>query len=126
MRPGYANFALEEPPLKLVLIENAGATNSLNHLGVEVSTTDDVLSARKRLVGLGLETSDEDAVECCYALQDKVWVGAADGEPWEIYTVISDAKGGVGPQGETSGSARGDTACCSSVDAIGSNSSSCC
>ena len=79
VRPGYANFAIDEPPLKLVLIEGHGAPGSLNHLGVEVASTDEVRSARRRLDGEGLATVTEDEVSCCYALQDKVWVDAPDG-----------------------------------------------
>ncbi len=90
-RPGYANFAIAEPPLKLVLIEGAGAPGTLNHLGVEVASTDDVSAATARLQGEGLATAIEDNVSCCYAVQDKVWVDAPDGEPWEIYTVLADA-----------------------------------
>jgi len=91
-RPGYANFALTEPPLKLVLIEGAGEPGSLNHLGVEVTSTDEVSAAQQRLSGEGLSTAVEDQVSCCYALQDKVWVDAPDGEPWEIYTVLADVE----------------------------------
>jgi catechol 2,3-dioxygenase-like lactoylglutathione lyase family enzyme len=91
-RPGYANFAIAEPPLKLVLIEGVGQPGSLNHLGVEVSSTDDVAAAQTRLTGEGLSCATEDRVACCYALQDKVWVDAPDGEPWEIYTVLADVE----------------------------------
>ena len=90
-RPGYANFAIAEPPLKLVLVEGGGVPGTMNHLGVEVETTDDVASAQQRLAADGLVTAPEDQVACCYALQDKVWVDAPDGEPWEIYTVLADA-----------------------------------
>ena len=89
-RPGYANFAIEVPPLKLVLIEGHGAPGTLNHLGVEVPSTDEVAAAQRRLSGAGLATAVEDQVACCYAVQDKVWVDAPDGEPWEIYTVLAD------------------------------------
>jgi hypothetical protein len=92
VRPGYANFAIAEPPLKLVLIEGAGAGGSLNHLGVEVETTDDVAAAQRRLSASGLPTATEDEVTCCYAVQDKVWVDGPSGEPWEIYTVLADAE----------------------------------
>lgn len=89
-RPGYVNFTLVDPPLKLVLIEgDAGGT--LNHLGVEVESTDMVFEAAQRLDEIGLETRAEDDVECCYARQDKVWVTDPDGAPWEIYTVIEDS-----------------------------------
>ncbi len=92
IRPGYANFAIAEPPLKLVLIAGAGTPGTLNHLGVEVASTDDVAAAQTRLTGAGLACATEDAVECCFALQDKVWVDAPDGEPWEIYTVLADVE----------------------------------
>ena len=92
VRPGYANFAVAEPPLKLVLIEGHGEPGSLNHLGVEVMSTDEVTAANTRLTGEGLACATEDEVSCCYAVQDKVWVDAPDGEPWEIYTVLGDAE----------------------------------
>jgi catechol 2,3-dioxygenase-like lactoylglutathione lyase family enzyme len=88
VRQDYANFAIADPPLKLVLFANAGEPGSLNHVGVEVESTDEVLDARRRLTAEGLATADEDQVECCYARQDKVWVDGPDGEPWEIYTVL--------------------------------------
>ena len=91
VRPGYANFAVSEPPLKLVLIEgDEGGT--LNHLGVQVEDTDAVAAARRRLSGEGLATASEDDVSCCYARQDKVWVDDPDGAPWEVYTVLSDVE----------------------------------
>lgn len=92
VRPGYANFAVAEPPLKLVLVENTAAeAGSLNHLGVEVEPTEDVSSAHKRLTSEDLETVTEDSVSCCHAVQDKVWVHGPGGEPWEVYTVLADA-----------------------------------
>jgi catechol 2,3-dioxygenase-like lactoylglutathione lyase family enzyme len=96
-RDGYANFAIDEPPLKLVLIENPGASGRLNHLGVEVFSADEVTGAQRRLAGEGLATATEDNVTCCYAVQDKVWVDDPDGAPWEIYTVLADSDT---PQGE--------------------------
>lgn len=90
VRPGYANFAIAEPPLKLVLIEGQGDPGTLNHLGVEVGSTDEVTAATRRLADDGLATATEDAVECCFAVQDKVWVDGPGGEPWEIYTVLGD------------------------------------
>ena len=90
VRPGYANFAIDEPPLKLVLVEGVGAPGTLNHLGVEVPSTDEVAAAQARLSAEGLATATEDEVSCCFAVQDKVWVDAPDGEPWEIYTVLAD------------------------------------
>jgi catechol 2,3-dioxygenase-like lactoylglutathione lyase family enzyme len=92
VRPGYANFALDHPPLKLVLVEGHGTPGTLNHLGVEVPETSDVTAARARLAGEGLATATEDQVACCYAVQDKVWVDAPDGVPWEIYTVLADVE----------------------------------
>jgi len=92
VRPGYANFAVAEPPLKLVLIEGHGDAGTLNHLGVEVESASDVAAANARLTGEGLPTVAEDGVSCCFAVQDKVWVDGPDGEPWEIYTVSSDAE----------------------------------
>jgi catechol 2,3-dioxygenase-like lactoylglutathione lyase family enzyme len=95
-RPGYANFAVTEPPLKLVLIEDANARTSgvagaLNHLGVEVDTAAEVGAATQRLSGEGLDTLTQEATNCCYAVQDKVWVEDPDGAPWEVYTVLADA-----------------------------------
>jgi catechol 2,3-dioxygenase-like lactoylglutathione lyase family enzyme len=89
-RPGYANFALDDPALKLVLIENPGAGGSLNHLGVEVRTAGEVVDATRRLAAAGLPTRVEDGTTCCYALQDKVWVTGPGGERWEVYTVLAD------------------------------------
>jgi catechol 2,3-dioxygenase-like lactoylglutathione lyase family enzyme len=88
-RPGYANFSIDEPALKLVLIENPAAAGTLNHLGVEVFSPGEVADAQRRLEDGGLATADESGV-CCYALQDKVWVNDPDGAPWEIYTVLAD------------------------------------
>ena len=91
-RPGYANFAVAEPPLKLVLIENPGQGGSLNHLGVEVADTATVDAEQTRLAQAGLASVDERNTICCYAKQDKFWVeGAPNGEQWEIYTVLADA-----------------------------------
>ncbi len=120
-RPGYANFAIAEPPLKLVLIEGAGAPGSLNHLGVEVASTDDVAAAQSRLSGEGLSCATEDQVACCYALQDKVWVDAPDGEPWEIYTVLADVEH---PAGQLRGvEPAADALCC---DAAPASAERCC
>jgi catechol 2,3-dioxygenase-like lactoylglutathione lyase family enzyme len=95
-RPDYANFAIAEPPLKLVLIEDGearggGVTGALNHLGIEVKTAEEVSAASRRLAGEGLATAEQDGVSCCYALQNKVWVQDPDGAPWEVYTVLTDA-----------------------------------
>ena len=95
-QPGYANFALTDPPLKLVLIENADARGSgvegaLNHLGIEVETPGQVSAAAGRLSGEGLSAEVEHQTTCCFAVQDKVWVEDPDGAPWEVYTVLADA-----------------------------------
>jgi catechol 2,3-dioxygenase-like lactoylglutathione lyase family enzyme len=92
-RPGYANFAVAEPPLKLVLIENPGHGGSLNHLGVEVTDTETVDAEQTRLAAAGLASVDERDATCCYAKQDKFWVqGSPHGEKWEVYTVLEDAE----------------------------------
>ena len=92
VRPGYANFAVAEPPLKLVLIENPGQGGRLNHLGVEVDDVDAVTAERERLAGHGMATLDERGTTCCYAKQDKFWVEETpNGERWEVYTVLADS-----------------------------------
>ncbi|MET7620388.1 ArsI/CadI family heavy metal resistance metalloenzyme [Streptomyces sp. NPDC005408] len=92
LRDGYANFAIAEPPLKLVLIEGtAGEDTRMDHLGVEVETTDAVHAATTRLGEAGLATAEENDTTCCYALQDKVWVHGPGREPWEVYVVKADA-----------------------------------
>lgn len=92
LRPGYANFAITEPPLKLVLIEGeAGEPTRLDHLGIEVESTDQVTTATTRLAGEGLDTAVEENTACCYAVQDKVWVHGPGNEPWEVYVVKADA-----------------------------------
>jgi catechol 2,3-dioxygenase-like lactoylglutathione lyase family enzyme len=116
VRPGYANFAIAEPPLKLVLVENeaargAGVAGALNHLGVEVSSTDEVAEATHRLAAEGLATKVEEQTTCCYAVQDKVWVHDPDGAPWEVYTVLADAPAETG--------LAGDGTCCATAEAAG-------
>ena len=92
-RPGYANFAIAAPPLKLILMESPGQGGTLNHLGIEVADTDTVEAERARLAESGLASVDERGTTCCYAKQDKFWVqGAPDGERWEIYTVLADSQ----------------------------------
>jgi catechol 2,3-dioxygenase-like lactoylglutathione lyase family enzyme len=91
-RPGYANFAIAEPPLKLVLIEGtAGEPTRMDHLGVEVETADEVTAATARLSAAGLATATEEDTACCYAVQDKVWVTGPGNEPWDVYVVKGDA-----------------------------------
>ncbi|MEV6407587.1 MULTISPECIES: ArsI/CadI family heavy metal resistance metalloenzyme [Streptomyces] len=92
LRDGYANFAIAEPPLKLVLIEGtAGESTRMDHLGVEVDSTEAVRAATTRLTEAGLPTAQENDTTCCYAVQDKVWVHGPGQEPWEVYVVKSDA-----------------------------------
>jgi catechol 2,3-dioxygenase-like lactoylglutathione lyase family enzyme len=106
---GYANFAIAEPPLKLVLIENPGHGGTLNHLGVEVDTSDRVHEEIARLSGEGLFTDEEIGTTCCFATQDKVWVSGPGGERWEVYTVLADSETfGSSPQGP---GAEGECSC---------------
>jgi hypothetical protein len=106
--PGYANFALTEPPLKLILIEGHGQPGSLNHLGVEVVSTEEVAAATTRLIGEGLNTTTEEQVACGYAVQDKVWVESPDGGPWEIYAVLGDSNvAGAGCNADACGDVTG-------------------
>jgi catechol 2,3-dioxygenase-like lactoylglutathione lyase family enzyme len=91
-RPGYANFAITEPPLKLVLLQGSpGEATRMDHLGVEVATAAAVTAATTRLVAEGLPTVTEEDTACCYAVQDKVWVTGPGGEPWELYVVKADS-----------------------------------
>ena len=128
LRPGYANFAIGNPLLKLVLFEQPGAGGTINHLGVEVDSSDEVGAAQARLRGEGLTTATEDNVACCYARQDKVWVDGPSGEPWEIYTVLSEVEMPLGQlrtvdpetgasccavvSGDNAGVAAGSGTCC--------------
>jgi catechol 2,3-dioxygenase-like lactoylglutathione lyase family enzyme len=89
LRPGYANFAIDDPPLKLVLNSPGnGPGGTINHLGVEVESTEDVTHAEARLAAEGVATEAAPGTVCCYARQDKVWAHDPDGVPWEYYTVL--------------------------------------
>jgi catechol 2,3-dioxygenase-like lactoylglutathione lyase family enzyme len=122
VRPGYANFAIDDPPLKLILMENRGQGGTLNHLGVEVAGTAAVDAEQRRLAEAGLTSVDERDTTCCYARQDKFWVqGAPNGERWEIYTVLEDSQTFWGEPAASTGACCGervevtdsrDTACC--------------
>lgn len=123
-RPGYANFAIDSPPLKLVLIEVAevdrgsGAAGALNHLGVEVFSGDEVAEAADRLTSAGLATFDERDTTCCYALQDKVWVHDPAGTPWEVYVVKDDDPSDARPATASLPLLEEESpACCAPVDA---------
>jgi len=108
VKPGYANFAVDEPPLKLVLLENPGRGGSINHLGVEVENVHRVDAEQARLAGEGVASVDERGTTCCYAEQDKFWVdGTPNGERWEIYTVLADADVLCPPEG---------TVCCGTTE----------
>lgn len=99
VKPGYANFAVAQPPLKLVLLENPGQGGSINHLGVEVESSETVHAEIARLTDAGVFTEEEIGTTCCFATQDKVWVTAPGGEKWEIYTVLADSDTfGASPQ----------------------------
>ena len=110
-RPGYANFAIADPPLKLVLFESAEATpGSINHLGIEVEEGAAVEQAHARLVDSGLVNLPESATECCFAVQDKVWTEDPWGGRWEVYTVTDDDPDGLGLEAGDQGPG---VACCS-------------
>ena len=91
VKPSYANFAIAEPPLKLVLFENQGKGGSINHLGVEVQTTEEVLTAEDRLTRADMVTTGIDETQCCYAEKTEVWVDGPDGVRWEWYVKHADS-----------------------------------
>ena len=111
-KPGYANFAIADPPLKLVLFEQPGAESRLNHLGVEVMSSDEVWAHQQRLAGEGVDSIEESGT-CCFAKQDKVWVDGPDGS-WEIYTVLEDSDA-FGTSSVKVDDATGDSLCCAAV-----------
>ncbi len=112
VKPGYANFAIAEPPLKLVLLENPGHGGSLNHLGVEVESSDRVHAEISRLSDEGMFTEEEIGTTCCFATQDKVWVTGPGGERWEVYTKLADSDTFFG-----SLPVAGETGCCGDAQA---------
>lgn len=97
-RPGYVNFASDDPALKLVLFEDETATGQIDHLGIEVETTDEVAAATTRLAEAGLDVDVRTKELCCHAVQDKVWVQGADGNGWEVYAITDDAPEGASDQ----------------------------
>jgi catechol 2,3-dioxygenase-like lactoylglutathione lyase family enzyme len=112
VKEGYANFAISEPPLKLVLLENSGKGGTINHLGVEVESSTQVHSEIARLSGEGLFTDEEIGTTCCFATQDKVWVTGPAGEKWEVYTVLADSETfGTSPQHLGEDNAEGGVCC---------------
>ncbi len=126
VRENYANFAIAEPPLKLVLIAGAGEPGTLNHVGVEVATTDEVAAAAARMQAEGASCDVQESTTCCFALQDKVWVSGPE-IPWEIYTVLADAEVMLLP--ESSCCAPGDVAVVGGVaqpESAGAQHARCC
>ena len=116
VKPGYANFAVLEPPLKLVLIEIPGQGGTLNHLGVEVESSDAVHAETARLTNEGLFTDEELATTCCFARQDKVWVTGPAGEKWEFYTVLADSESMGTDSAALVDSAGTSSACCTAAN----------
>jgi catechol 2,3-dioxygenase-like lactoylglutathione lyase family enzyme len=111
VRPGYANFELDDPPLKLALQEGGGGgRGALNHLGIQVATPEQVAGARVRLREAGLATIDEGETVCCHARQEKLWVADPDGNLWEIYVVLDDMPGEAPPERASDGT--GKAVCC--------------
>ena len=110
-KPGYANFAIDQPPLKLVLFENPDADERLNHLGVEVFQDADVHVATDRLKSTGLMESVEDEQTCCYATQDKVWAKDPQGMRWEFYRIIENSET-FGAENALEAPAETGTGCC--------------
>jgi len=126
VKAGYANFAIANPPLKLVLLENPGQGGTLNHLGVEVASSEVVHDEIARLRNAGMFTEEQIATTCCFATQDKVWVSGPAGERWEVYTVLADSDTfGTSPQHpDTTGP--GPSVCCGTQDAAEWSAPSCC
>ena len=111
-KTGYANFAIAEPPLKLVLFENPDAPERINHLGVEVFDQNDVAAATERFVEAGIAGEQEIASTCCYATQDKIWSTDPQGLRWEWYNVLADSESFFGEtQSQTQGAEGTSTGC---------------
>lgn len=120
-KPGYANFAIADPPLKLVLLENPGTGGTLNHLGVEVGSSNTVHAEIARLTEAGLVTEKEICTTCCFATQDKVWVTGPGGERWEVYTVLADSETfGSGPRHNDTSDGEASM-CCDGQVAVGAS-----
>ncbi|PTR24005.1 lactoylglutathione lyase [Rhodococcus sp. OK519] len=128
LKPGYANFAITEPPLKLVLLENPGKGGTINHLGVEVESSEKVHAEIARLTDEGLFTDEEIGTTCCFATQDKVWVTGPAGEKWEVYTVLADSESfGSSPQHVEDSNPVGGVCCRTAAkDDSAPNESTCC
>jgi len=113
VKPGYANFTIENPPLKFILFEGAGADGSINHLGVETETADEVVAAEARLTAAGLETSGVDETVCCFAEKAETWLSAPDGNRWEWYVKKADTE--EAGYRLTSNTSDSPSACCAPV-----------
>ena len=128
-RPGYANFAVEQPPLKLVLFESPGRSGTLNHLGVERDSSQEVASEAERLEAAGLSLRVEGEVACCYARQDKHWVSGPDGQEWENYVVLGDDRPdleGSAVDDAPTESASSSGGCCGAPTGTSSSATACC
>ncbi len=129
-KPGYANFVIEQPPLKLVLLENTGQGGTINHLGVEVETSGQVHGEIARLSEAGLFTEEQIATTCCFATQDKAWVTGPDAEKWEVYTVLADSENFGAAPGFAARDAEAVQVCCSTGGAASESgtdeSAACC
>ena len=126
LKPGYANFALTEPPLKLVLLENPGNGGTINHLGVEVDSSETVHDEIARLTGEGLFTDEEIGTTCCFATQDKVWVTGPGGERWEVYTVLADSETFGSSPRQLDIESTGDSCCGGQTEDQTAREASCC
>lgn len=114
VEPGYANFAIADPPLKLVLFEGAGPHGAINHMGIEHESADAVHAELDRVKEAGLAVHSEGEDHCCYAYKDEGWVDGIDGHRWEIYTVLADAAtaGHLEAGGEAAGT------CCAPTEEV--------
>ena len=112
VRPGYANFAIDEPPLKLVLFEKPGGGGTINHLGVEVGTTAEVVAAEARLAAADLETTGIEDTECCYAEKTETWLEAPDDLRWEWYVKTADTEQFANVMLGSYSTDEADTTCC--------------
>ena len=112
VRPGYANFAIDEPPLKLVLFEKPGGGGTINHLGVEVGTTAEVVAAEARLAAADLETTGIEDTECCYAEKTETWLEAPDDLRWEWYVKTADTEHFANVMLVSYSTDEADTTCC--------------
>jgi hypothetical protein len=126
VKPGYANFAIADPPLKLVLLENPGLGGTLNHLGVEVDSSQAVHDEIARLNDAGMFTDEQIATTCCFATQDKVWVTGPGNERWEVYTVLADSESFGASPDHLDTPAASQTVCCTTSQNAATSAPYCC